>query len=295
MTSVFLYFAIAVDAFSASSSADASFSLFDRFTAICPADISRVAQFAPSLIQSNENDEENDEKECVWVAVYRSANNKPSVYVKDEFFDAMRLATDAGAAATSSEQTAKVSPLLMTTSSNGANTAAQRPIAVACLRPSEIYQGRWVIDSIRCSLKKENTNNVCDGGSEFAEALCVAVDSLLLNYLESHKFFDGVLRMKSTLFSSKLLEERGFQPVESLQKDMVTHISSLDSSMKEYALRSVDTSSKSPGGRDRAMKILSFLGRIDRDADIKASREQQQSDNEVDKDNDYDPWGSVRL
>jgi hypothetical protein len=40
--------------------------------------------------------------------------------------------------------------------------------------------------------------------------------------------FEGTLRTKATLYSGKILEQRGFGPVEELSKDMATHISRYD-------------------------------------------------------------------
>ena len=71
-----------------------TYTLSDRFRVSCPADISSISQYDPSLIESldqtNTNDDDDD---TVWAAVYRSSNNLPSVLIKDDFMNAMRIAT----------------------------------------------------------------------------------------------------------------------------------------------------------------------------------------------------------
>ena len=68
------------------SSPEASGFSLDRFRPSCPADPSCIHQFDPSLTST-------DSPEAIWVAVYRSNNNKPSVFVRDEFFHSMNAAT----------------------------------------------------------------------------------------------------------------------------------------------------------------------------------------------------------
>ena len=84
----------------------APLTLFDRFTAQCPAHLDSIRQFAPGLLRvpTSSDAERNDddaaaENEEVWVAVFRSNNNQPSVLVRDEFLHAMRSATGTAAAA----------------------------------------------------------------------------------------------------------------------------------------------------------------------------------------------------
>ena len=51
--------------------------------------------------------------------------------------------------------------------------------------------------------------------------------------------FEGTVRTKATLFSSKLFEQRGFKEVETLSKDMATHVSNYESYFESYAERSM--------------------------------------------------------
>jgi hypothetical protein len=139
-------------------------------------------------------------------------------------------------------------------------------------------------------LKKEDTNADCEGGSEHTEALSVAIDALMLHHLQQNACFEQAIRCKGTLVSSALLEGRGFQPVENLCKDMVTHISSLDACMECYADRVIST--KRVGARTVALQILSELGRLDRNAELEASRQRHEKND--DKDDEYDPWARIR-
>ena len=141
-------------------------------------------------------------------------------------------------------------------------------------------------------------------------ALSVAMDALLLHHLttcvnnveassqsKQRRLFDGAIRTKATLTGASLLEERGFQELQELSKDMATHVSSLDACMEKYANKFVESmTTKNPGARDRAEKILSLLGRLDRDADLQASREEAERRKDQ-KDNDdegggYDPFAA---
>jgi hypothetical protein len=270
------------------NSNDAVYTLFDRFRAICPADPSWVAQFDASLID-NVKDEAS---KAVWVAVYRSNNNKPSVLIKDSLLQAMKSATDSVSTSANASDPALLNSFEM---SRGVTKEAA-PVAVARLIPSEDFSNTWILDYMRCVLKKENTDASCDGGSEHTEALTIGIDTLVLHYLSSlndvgqkPNRFEGAIRTKATLVSATLLEDRGFREIEKLTKDMATHISSLDVCLEQYAARAVDTVAKSPGAQQRALSILSHLGRIDRDADLSAS---QQQDEENDTD-DYDPFASI--
>lgn len=259
----------------------AAFTLFDRFRPTCPATLDSIRQFDPSLIQETDSDMD------VWVAVYRSSNNKPSVLVKDEFLQAMKSAT-------SSVNINPQDPSIMNSFSESKVTA---PVAVARLR-SSIDDDGLVLDSMRCVLKKENMDQSCDGGSEHTEALATAIDALIQYYLttmmpQNNGSFEGMIRTKATLVSAKILEDRGFKEVSTLQKDFSTHTSSLDDCMEKYAARSVSTNSKSLGARQRAIEIVSHLGRIDRIADL--GRVAEQKRNNPNDEDDYDPWAGMKL
>ncbi|GAX22161.1 hypothetical protein FisN_39Lh032 [Fistulifera solaris] len=272
-----------LDAFSASAGNDGStFTLFDRFRCSCPADLSSVQIFDPSLIDTNDNQEHH-----TWVAVFRSGNNKPSVLIRDEFFDAMRSATGAV------NQASIPNHVSLETSSF---VKTQKPVAVARLRRSEDFDEVWVMDCMRCALKKEDTDTTCDGGSEYLEAISVAIDTLLQHHLQTAKCFEGAIRTKATIHSGPLLEDRGFVPVATLQKDMASHVSSLDACLEKYAGRSVATDvAKSPGSRQRALEIVSRLGRLNREQDMKqASDRNDRYSNGSQEDENYDPWAGMK-
>lgn len=268
----------------------ALFSLSDRFKATCPAEITSISNFDPSL-------DVNDEG--IWVAVFRSSNNLPSVLIKDDFMNAMRIATTVQTNGNISQSTqvddgsltGKIENSIETiadSSSKGlgcSGVKALTPVAVAKLVPSSDFDGNWILESMRCNLKKEDTDDLCDGQSEHAEAISICIDELLLNHLRSGNTFDGTIRTKATLVSGKLLETRGFQEVTELCRDMATHISSLEESLSQYAIRSVKTVSSSPGARDRALQILSFLGKEE------IVEETKKDDN--DNVQEYDPWANI--
>ena len=322
---------------------------------------------------SNAGKKEADESSGkIWAAVYRSNNNQPSVLVRDELWRSMRLAIDpvvtttgystpenrvASATPTADKSSttttttdesngkreSQTTPQIETTKSSGLNLAQQKPVAVACLRPSEFYTHCWVLDKLKCVLKKENTDATCDGGSEHTEALSMAIDALLLQYLSSSSSstletedsdedkndemnekdgqqtrlqeeieehatigarFEGVIRTKGTLVSAALLEERGFVPVDSLQRDMATHLSSLDTCLEQYAQRAI-AAARSGAARNRALSIVTFLGQIDRDADLQAAAASSRNhttgnskeDNEGKDDGfgGYNPWANVNI
>jgi hypothetical protein len=275
-----------------------SFSLSDRFRATCPADLSSISQFDPSLLVDNEN--QRDEDGSVWVAVFRSSNNLPSVLIKDDFLNAMKIATtvQSNGQVSQSTQIDDASFVSQIETSNdekvksgenlkeGGGVKAQTPVAVAKLSPSLDFEGKWVLKSMRCNLKKEDTDDVCDGKSEHAEAISVCIDELILNHLRTGKQFDGVIRTKATLVSGILLDDRGFQEVTQLHRDMATHTSSLENSLKKYAERAVETVSRSPGARDRALQIISYLGR-EEIVDI------ENENTDIDNNDDYDPWANA--
>jgi len=269
----------------------ASFSLFDRFIPKCPADIDCIAKFDASLVADGDSENQDSGKSSIWAAVYRSSNNKPSVFVKDEFLDAMRIATsvtnpqqqqagtNSGDAFLSEQIETSVVP----------KEKKETPVAIARLRPSPDFEGKWIMDSMRCLLKKEDTDSACDGGSEHTEALSVAIDALLLHHLQNQNNFEGAIRTKATLVTGILLESRGFKEVESLSKDMATHMSSLDACTEKYMSRIVDTTAKNPGATERALQIVNHLGRLDRDSEM------ANDDGSEDEDDDYDPWAGVTL
>jgi hypothetical protein len=187
-----------------------------------------------------------------------------------------------------------------------------------------------MIDSMRCTLKKENTDPDCDGGSEHAEAVGICIDELVLAYLKRYSewektmtaksgkegvdedtggsgsptimSFDGGIRFRGTLVSGKLLDSRGFREATELSSDMHSHESDLDGAMNMYAQRS--TSLQFGGGaRDRATQIVSYLGRLDRAEDMRRGRggvvlatSDRENDNNEDNagEGGFDPWASVK-
>ncbi len=300
----------------------------DRFQSVCPANMDAVRLFDPSLVRTERDSDDDDDSGggdndvstgVVWVAVYRSNNNQPSVMVRDEFFHAMNTATSSresnnqrttAVSSSSSFLSQTWSMLEIPTSSD-----AQAPVAVARLLPSPDFNNCFVVDSLRCSLRKENMDNSCDGGSEYLEALSVAVDSLILHHLQRMQdskdtrennpgTFEGTLRTKATLFSGPILEQRGFEPVEALSKDMATHVSKYEACLYHYAQRSISTTSETTtnqstssgqtpvaaGARDRALQIVALLGQLDPEAERKAAM-----NNKNGRDEEYDPWASINL
>jgi hypothetical protein len=284
---------------SSSSPSNKSFIGADRFKAICPAASETIKKFDSTLI-FNEDDGSSISDKDIWVAVYRSKNNLPSVFVRDSFFDAMAVATtvqdgDSQTLVSVQEGTGVIS---------SGNLQHEKPVAVARLTASQDDANVSIIDSMRCTLKKEDTNNDCDGGSEHCEAIGVCIDELVLSYLQSYLetesktarseqtlHFDGGIRFRGTLFSGKLLDSRGFREATQLSSDMHSHESDFDGALTKYAERSTSTDvSKSPGTRDRSLKIISLLSKIDRNEDQKKDIEE----GEDEEDSDYDPWASVK-
>lgn len=295
-----------------------AFVSFDRFRSSCPADLDAVRRFDPSLLEKAGEDV-ND----VWVTVYRSANNLPSVFVRDAFLDAMKISTTAqdGDSETlvSSSSSSSSTNLSGTMISNGGND--NKPVAVARLGKDPDSE-HFVLDSMRCVLKKENTDPDCDGGSEHAEAIGVCIDELVSSYLqryleeessgnnhnqnddgeENGMAFDGGIHFRGTLVSGKLLDSRGFREAVELTADMHSHESDLDGALARYAERSTSKEvAKNPGARDRALRIVSYLGRVDRDEDRSRARRRdggergENDDGEEDEqDSDFDPWASVK-
>ena len=304
--------------FGSSPQSSNAFVSFDRFRASCPAPIDSIRQFDQSLIKVDDNIGNEDD---VWVAVYRSANNLPSVFVRDAFFDAMRISTTQGGqqinvlrdvprpagdaetlVSSSSKEVSIISP--------DNDNSDEKPVAVARLCKDE-KSAFYIIDSMRCILKKENTDADCDGGSEHAEAIGVCIDELVLSYLQLYlenegdsggknndMTFDGGIHFRGTLVSGTLLDSRGFREVTELSADMHSHESDYDGALAKYAERSTSKEvAKNPGARDRALKIVSCLGRIDRDEDMKrAGRDVKEEDGDDDgeDESDFDPWASVK-
>jgi hypothetical protein len=268
----------------------------DRFRSTCPADLSSISQFESSLVTETVV---GDRRNNVWVAVFRSVNNKPSVLLKDEFLHAMNAATSNALNASIHSASSKSGLYIERSNLSPPDVASSSPVAVARLRPVQADEddSHFVLDCIRCVLEKENMDSTCDGGSEHTEALATAIDSLLQHYLDNLAAddskvprFDGMIRTKATIFSAPLLEERGFRPVTELQKDMITHVSSLDDCLERYAMRSISTSNKGPGAQQRAVDIVSKLGCIDRAADLaRAKRVVQKKSNDEDN---FNPWES---
>jgi hypothetical protein len=254
--------------------------------------------------------------------------------VRDEFFHAMNIATSTSTTTTNGiketqSSSSSASFLSQTRSLLEIPSNDTPPVAVAQLRPSPDFDNCYVLDSLRCSLKKEDMDETCDGGSEFLEALSVAVDSLVLHHLQqlvstttatkkeqetdivSSAVFEGTLRTKATLFSGKILEQRGFEPVEELCKDMATHVSRYEACLHQYATRSIPTSapgndkqqksktkgkgsfppsSVTAGARDRALQIVALLGQLDPELQRQAAKENQGNNGE-----EYDPWANINL
>ena len=285
--------------------------LFERFRVVCPADASCAQNYNPTR---NIPAESKDDDDWIWAAVYRSNNNQPSVLLRDDLLQSMQLAIDL--AQTPDDNTLATSSNNDNESTNLIETplslAQQKPVAIACLRPSLDFPGCLVLDHLQCVLKKEETNDQCDGGSEHTEALSAAMDSLLAHYLEHDTGetgesssssssptpppprFHGAIRTKGTLVSGILLEARGFVPVQSLSRDMATHVSSYDDCLQAYAQRVLTMQGEA---RRRALSIVSSLSRLDRTADLEAAQSLSSNDNDdTDKngeDDSYDPWANV--
>jgi hypothetical protein len=277
-----------VAAFSTPAGGDFAGVFLDRFRPSCPADLNCIRQFDTSLVQETDGDG------GVWVAVYRSNNNKPSVFVRDEFFHAMNNATSGD----SSEQPPSTSQQQQQVDASKLSTPMEleKPVAIARLHPSGEFENKYVLDSLRCLLKKEDLDESCDGGSEFVEALSVCVDSLLLYHLKENKkdHFEASIRTKATLHSNKILEERGFIPVEDLSKDMATHVSRYEECMLSYAERTASTK-LNPGARDRAIRMVSLLGKLDEEAEAEAREKEERERKNADDQDDYDPWANVKM
>lgn len=307
---------------SPSSNNDSAFASFDRFRASCPADVDAVSRFDPSLIKAGVDSDGGGgvgEEDDVWVAVYRSKNNLPSVFVKDAFLDAMKVATTAqdGDSETlvSSSSPSASGGVLISNNNSDPDGGDAKPVAVARLG-YDADSGCRIIDSMRCVLKKENTDPDCDGGSEHTEAVGVCIDELVLSYLtrylvkesdgdtgdgkdEKMMAFDGGIHFRGTLVSGKLLDSRGFREVTELTSDMHSHESDFDGALAKYAERSTSKEvAKNPGARDRALKIVSRLGRVDREGDRRRAERRKvgvdSGEDGEEEESDFDPWASVK-
>ncbi|KAL9181830.1 hypothetical protein ACHAXT_012173 [Thalassiosira profunda] len=278
------------------SSSSSAFAPFDRFRASCPADIASIQRYDPSLLRGDGG--AND----VWVAVYRSSNNLPSVCVRTSTTAPGGDSETLVSSSSSTEMAITTSVVSNESKSNGNEGA--KPVAVARLG-KDAASGCHIIDSMRCTLKKENTDPDCDGGSEHAEAIGVCIDELVHSYLQRYlededdgMAFDGGIHFRGTLVSGKLLDSRGFREVSELSADMHSHESDLEGALSKYAERSTSREvAKNPGARDRALKIVSGLGRIDREEDarrakrIRSGGEGKEEDGE---EGEFDPWASVK-
>ena len=78
---------------------------------------------------------------------------------------------------------------------------------------------------------------------------------------------------------------------------MATHVSAYDACMENYARRTVSTVSKNPGTRDRALKMVSLLGKLDRNVEMDAAaavRKRHRGEATTDDEEDeYDPWAGL--
>ena len=57
-----------------------------------------------------------------------------------------------------------------------------------------------------------------------------------------------------------------------------------------YASRAVSKAAKGPGARERAIKICSLQGQIDREKDLKLTAAKKEEEN---VDDEYDPWAGL--
>ena len=309
-----------------------AFTLVDRFWTSCPADPDSIRRFDPNLLLVDNDDDGDDDNnsETTWAAVFRCDDAVPSVLIRDDFFGAMRMSTTSRGGSSSTTTTNNNE----NNNNNNENNAIAKkenrlPVAIARISPSPLYPGSFVIDTVRCNLEKEKTNDVCDGGSEYCESIGMCIDELLLHHLEQctsvvealeedddidgdgdenddsidcrRRFFeDGSIRTKATLFSSKLFENRGFEEVSKIYPDMASHVSSLSGSFLKYSNRVLDIQTTYPGGHGTARRILLRLGQISPDGgeDIdgnNAGTANTDGDDDSDDTNDgYDPWASVK-
>jgi len=338
---------LAMDSGSTSNLVSSDSSNLDRFRSVClvgSESKAAVDEFDSELYSSLDigGDDDDDDDDDMWVAVYRSNNNKPSVVVRDDFFRAMNDATSGKGFGKSDDSSSKkkdnnnnnnddsnnnnnnvsvsgTASFLSDTMPSLLEIPSTKPVAIARLKRSETSTETktvYLLDNLRCSLKKENQDESCDGGSEFVEALGAAVDTLLLTHLQRLQssasststssssssssslegvVFEGTVRTKATLFSGKLFEQRGFAEVETLSRDMATHVSSYEACFAKYADRTIETT-MAAGNRDRSLQIVALLGRLDPEVQANESAAGGgDGDGDGGDDTDYDPWANMQL
>jgi len=279
--------------------------MLDRFRADCPADPAAVRLFDPALPPADGDGEAGGGKDDAWVAVYRSSNNLPSVIMRDGLFQAMKIATTVDvtdATAAGGESGLEVAAPADAGAGAGSGVEAQAPVAVARLRPDG--SGSHVLDCLRCSLKKEDTDVQCDGGSDHAEALGVCLDELLTHHLrttpaegQGSAAFDGSIRVRATLVSAPLLTDRGYAELDEfpLPADMCTHVSDLAGCLGRYADRVVGAGARNAGARDRALKILGLLGQRSGGDGTEGGVGGGGKKDDGGEEEDYDPWDNVQI
>ena len=147
------------------------------------------------------------------------------------------------------------------------------------------------------------------------EAMGVCVDELVLRFLEEKQkakegdgkkskskstSFDGSILCRATLYSKRVMEDRGFVEIEDMNTigaDItLTHKSSLESSLSKYAERATSTSSTgmAVGARERALRILVLLGRIEEKTNKGGKKGSNDGDDGDDGDDGgYDPWAGA--
>ncbi len=159
----------------------------------------------------------------------------------------------------------------------------------------------------------------CDGGSEHAEAIAVAIDALLCHHLRrinhnhnnhNNNYYNNQkktkknifsIRTKATLVSSKLLEERGFVPVTELAPDMCSHVSSsVEECLTHYATRCAMPSLSqaqddersmrmlSPTAKSQALQMVALLGQVVLQQSSLQQQQEEESDTFHDDDGDDD-------
>ena len=104
-----------------------SLAAFDHFRASCPSDLDAIRRFDPTLVVNNFDGADK------WVAKFRTANNLPSVFVRDSFFDAMNSATET-LSSSSRDNASSItgrSPGVMIVANRD---ESQMPVAIARLR-----------------------------------------------------------------------------------------------------------------------------------------------------------------
>ena len=110
--------------------------------------------------------------------------------------------------------------------------------------------------------------------------------------------FDGGIRFR---------DSRGFHEVGELSADMHLHESDYNGALDRYSERPTSRDdTKYPGARDRALRIVSYIGRMDREEDKRRSSsgrarvekkrngDAAAGDDDGEGDSDFDPWASVK-